>query len=842
MRVTILIKILIWVFVVFAGLNVLFSVLAARATGDMNVAYENRREFLTATYNYSTHSLELTKYARIHVVNTVVDANMEPLEEACDAIDTYWNLLNNDTRIYAADASLRRRGATGRELSLVGRAKTFSDRMREIEAEAINLVDAGEIEKAIILIYGYEVVDFANSLSEILYELEELGSTRFSGYMDEAYRMTVAMDTAGIVLTILFALISIGGTIYILREVKGALYQVSESAVSIKNQERLRATAEVESRAKTQFLARMSHEIRTPMNAVLGITEIELMKANHPKETEDAFLRIHSSSKLLLAVINDILDLSKVEAGKMEIVPVAYETYHMIMDTVMLNLMHIGSKDIKFDLSVNEFLPVFLIGDELRIKQILNNFLSNAFKYTKRGTVKMSVGKVTAGKDKIILTIVISDTGQGMTPEQADRLFSSEFERYNVTTNRSIEGTGLGMPIAHQLLTMMNGTVSVKSEAGVGSVFTIKIPQSVDGGAVLGKDAVEDMQSLKSILPSDGKMSTITAEPMPYGRVLTVDDIESNLYVVEGFLAPYKIQLETVSSGQEAIDKIDAGNVYDIIFMDHMMPDMDGLEATKILREKGYTAPIVALTANTVKGAKELFISNGFTDFIAKPIDLFQLNAQLMKHIRDKQPQDVIDAARAAAVEEASSAPASDDIPAAPVLSEKIVLSFLRDAKKAIDIMAHTMTIEKEKISPLEIKAFSIQAHGLKSALANIQRNILSSQSKLLEDSANTGDLDTIYVQTPEFIISILALMDELAPEPQPDAPDTDPNPELLKEQLQVIADACDAYDKKTAQRALKTLREQVWSAKTTALLTDLEAKFLHSEFEEAIDLINKFI
>jgi len=410
---------------------------------------------------------------------------------------------------------------------------------------------------------------------------------------------------------------------------------------------RRREIAEEESQAKTRFLARMSHEIRTPMNAVLGIAGIQLQKEGHQPETEEAFTRIHSAANLLLNIINDILDLSKVEAGKMEIVPAIYEMTSLVVDTVQFNLMYIGSKQIDFKLLVDQRLPAYLIGDELRIKQILNNLLSNAFKYTPEGTVTLSFSLEESPKhNDVFLVIAVSDSGQGMTKEQVNHLFAGEFHRFNLEENRSIEGSGLGMPITHSLIDMMHGTINVQSEPGKGSTFTVRLPQKIYGTDTVGEEAVANLQSLETFRKPPKKFSRLMNELMPYGRVLAVDDVEVNLYVVEGILAAYEIVVETVESGAAAIEKIKNGEVYDIIFMDHMMPGMDGVEATRIIRSMGYDHPIVALTANALKDAEEMFMNNGFSGFISKPIDINQMDAYITRFIRDKQPPEVIEAIR----------------------------------------------------------------------------------------------------------------------------------------------------------------------------------------------------
>jgi len=395
-----------------------------------------------------------------------------------------------------------------------------------------------------------------------------------------------------------------------------------------------REQAEEESRAKTRFLARMSHEIRTPMNAVLGIAEIQLQRDDISKETEIAFTRIHNSSTLLLSIINDILDLSKVEAGKMEIVAEEYDVASMIVDTVQLNVIHLGSKAIEFSLKVDENIPAHLIGDEFRIKQIMNNILSNAFKYTHQGSVSLVFGKEKIIGDATTLIITISDTGQGMTKEQTQEVFEIEFTRLNKEINRGVEGSGLGMRIAKNLVDMMDGSIEVVSEPDKGSTFIIRIPQKVNNDIVLGYKSVKKLQNLDALKNSLRKVDKIKRELMPYGKVLVVDDVESNLYVMKGLLRQYKLAVDTADSGMEAIDKVASGATYDIIFMDHMMPEVDGLEAAKIIRGMGYNKPIVALTANTVGGIKEMFLNSDFQDFIAKPVDVEHLDDILMEYVR----------------------------------------------------------------------------------------------------------------------------------------------------------------------------------------------------------------
>jgi len=439
---------------------------------------------------------------------------------------------------------------------------------------------------------------------------------------------------------------------------------------------------EEENRQKSDFLAKMSHEIRTPISAILGITEIQLHDRTLREDIREALGRIYNSGDLLLGIINDILDFSKIEAGKMELTPVKYYVSSMINDIVQLHKIKNENKPIEFKLHVDETLPAELIGDELRIKQIMNNLLSNAFKYTDKGEVALSVTAEQArGGLSTTATIVfkVSDTGQGMTPEQIQKVFD-EYSRFNMEVNRTTQGTGLGMNITRNLVYMMNGSISVKSTPGKGTEVTVKLPQRVEGsGAMIGKKMAEALQQFKMSSASQAEKAQITYDPMPYGSVLIVDDVETNLYVAKGLLSPYELSIETANSGFEAIDKIKGGSVYDIIFMDHMMPKMDGIEATKILREMGYKGTVVALTANALVGQAEMFMKNGFDGFISKPIDVRQLNAALNKMIRDKQPFEVIDTAR----RQKTDRKIAQEMPQPQLSASQVKEVFVRDAKMA---------------------------------------------------------------------------------------------------------------------------------------------------------------
>jgi signal transduction histidine kinase/CheY-like chemotaxis protein len=414
----------------------------------------------------------------------------------------------------------------------------------------------------------------------------------------------------------------------------------------IENERRRTAVAEENSLAKSRFLARMSHEIRTPLTAVLGISEIQLQNPTIPLVVEEAFAKIYNSSNILLNLVNDILDLSRIESGKLNVVNRPYEVASMVTDIVQMHLVYLGSKKIEFRVNTDKDLPAFLLGDELRVRQILNNLLSNAFKYTESGSVELTLKRLEhTDSDNITLQVQIRDTGHGMKPEHL-RYLNEEYTRFHERELRLVDGTGLGMPIVYNLLQLMGGEISIESEVGMGTNIVITLPQGIEGDDVIGEETAANLMSIDNLSGSLVKRVKFVPEPMPYGKVLVVDDIDTNLYVARGLLMFYDLQIETCTGGREAIDLVKKGNTYDIIFMDQMMPELNGTEATRILRSMGYELPIIALTANALIGQAELFLANGFDGFLSKPIQTVHLNGILNKFIRDIQKPEVIEAAK----------------------------------------------------------------------------------------------------------------------------------------------------------------------------------------------------
>ena len=380
-------------------------------------------------------------------------------------------------------------------------------------------------------------------------------------------------------------------------------------------------------RAKSAFLANMSHEIRTPINAILGMDEM-ILRESSEREIRSYARDIQNAGKTLLSIINDILDFSKVEEGKMEILPTQYDISSVINDLVNMVRGRAEDKGLQFTLQVDENTPTMLFGDEIRIRQCALNLLTNAVKYTEKGSVTLGVGFETRGEDRISLRFTVIDTGIGLKPGDIDRIFSP-FSRVEESRNRSIEGTGLGMSITRQLLELMDSHLDVQSVYGEGSTFSFAVEQPVVKWTPIGEFAER--------FEADRTRHETYRESFraPGARILVVDDMPVNLTVIKGLLKRTRIVVDTAESGEEAVRKA-AQQQYDVIFIDHMMPGMDGIETLAALKElpsmEEHTS-FIALTANAVSGAREMYFEAGFSDYLAKPVDSKALEEMLMTHL-----------------------------------------------------------------------------------------------------------------------------------------------------------------------------------------------------------------
>lgn len=383
--------------------------------------------------------------------------------------------------------------------------------------------------------------------------------------------------------------------------------------------------AEAANKAKSDFLANMSHEIRTPINAILGNDEL-ILRESTEKDILDYAKNIKNSSKSLLALINDILDFSKIESGKQSIIPVEYKPDTLFNDSYNLVSMRAAEKNLAFTVDIDDRIPSILFGDEIRIRQICANLLTNAVKYTKSGSILFKTYAERTKQDWINLVIEVKDSGIGISKENQEHIFDS-FLRVDEKKNKNIEGTGLGLVITKQLVMLMQGRIDVDSTLGKGSTFCVRIPQRVISQDPIGKKNFETVQSEPAYKEQFHA---------PQGKVLVVDDVAMNLKVFTGLLKRTQIQIDTALSGMECI-KLVAKNKYNIIFLDHMMPEMDGIETFDTMRimtnSLNKDTPVIMLTANAIEGAKAEYLSAGFADYLSKPIHSDQLEQMILKYL-----------------------------------------------------------------------------------------------------------------------------------------------------------------------------------------------------------------
>ncbi len=379
-----------------------------------------------------------------------------------------------------------------------------------------------------------------------------------------------------------------------------------------------RDQAERANNAKSEFLSNMSHEIRTPLNAIVGFSQALSEEENVPEEAKDEIKDIMMASQNLLEIVNGILDISKIEANKLEIVNTEYSLNNVLEELTALTKSRIGEKPITLRTVFDPSIPKVLYGDYVRLKQIVLNLLTNAAKYTKEGYIEFKVDSVIK-EDICRLIISVEDTGIGIKKESIDKLFN-KFERLDLEKNITIEGTGLGLAITKKLVELMNGNIVVQSEYGNGSKFTVAIDQRIVEGK---EELVTKVNTEIELFDAKDK------------KILLVDDNKINLKVAARLLQSYQMQIDQVVSGQECIDKIKEGNSYDLILLDDMMPKMSGVETLKELQKiEGFQIPTIAFTANAISGMKEKYLNDGFDDYLSKPIDKLELNQLLMKYLK----------------------------------------------------------------------------------------------------------------------------------------------------------------------------------------------------------------
>ena len=506
--------------------------------------------------------------------------------------------------------------------------------------------------------------------------------------------------------------------------------------------------------AKSQFLANMSHEIRTPINGILGMDSV-LLKECHDENLREYAKNIQSAGQSLLSIINDILDISKIESGKMEILTIRYQLFSVLNDCYNLTKIKLQNKPVSFIMQINEKLPSWLYGDEVRIRQIINNFLSNAVKYTKEGNITFELDFEEKTDEQILLVITVRDTGIGIKEEDLGKLFES-FTRIEEKRNRNIEGTGLGLNLTKNLVNLMGGEVFAESTYGKGSCFTAKIPQKIADAKPMGDFGKRYQQYLST--SDDDKLSFLA----PDAKILVVDDVTMNLKVVEGLLKATKIQIDTAVSGSECLECVKT-TPYQMIFLDHMMPEMDGLETLEHMKNladnPNAQTPVIMLTANAIVGAKEEYIEAGFTDYLTKPIRETELLEMILKYL----PEELVCENGGQGIEKSQDAqdmeqPEVGGEGAEPLqrleqlegLDVKTGLTYcMNEEDFYIEMLQEFLQADKASqlkhfLAEEDWDNYRTTVHALKSTSLTIGAAHLSGEAKALEMAAKEGNMDYI--------------------------------------------------------------------------------------------------
>lgn len=529
---------------------------------------------------------------------------------------------------------------------------------------------------------------------------------------------------------------------------------------------RLVLQTEDANRAKTNFVSNMSHEIRTPMNSIVGITEILLRSRHSPKEQE-YLLNIQSSGRVLLTIINDVLDCSKMEAGKMQLFDEPYDTCSLFHDLRISMENRIGHSGLELIYDIDQDIPCKLKGDMGRIRQVIINLVNNAIKYTEKGSVRFSVHVRQKNTDKVMLYYEVADTGIGIRKEDQKILFDA-FQRVEMDRNRYVEGTGLGLTISQNLVNMMGGVIEVESEYGKGSKFYFTIEQTIVDPTPMS--AVNYEQQKSGVIEKEAESLFIA----PGAHILLVDDNDLNLVVAKDLLKPLQMQIDTAENGMQAVDLVQR-NHYDLVLMDHMMPVMDGIEAAKAIRalpeDKYQKLPIIALTANAMVDARKEFLNAGMNGFVAKPIDFARICNQLKLWL----PKDLV---RDVPKEEAKKLLA-DDLSDREIQPEdpQMGFSFEEGVKhcgskaalmKTIRIFYRTIDSKANKIEQCLkeglISDYVIEIHALKSSALLIGAVPLSEAAKELEDYGKQGKTEVLEEKTPDVLTLYRDLKNILRP------------------------------------------------------------------------------
>ncbi|MBR0032390.1 MAG: response regulator [Treponema sp.] len=650
--------------------------------------------------------------------------------------------------------------------------------------------------------------------------------------------------------------------------------QINEAVATLED---LTRTAKEENKMKSLFLANMSHEIRTPMNAIVGMSELAL-DFNLSDAEKNTIRQIRTSGINLVGIINDILDFSKIESGKMDIVPVDYDLLKMLSDVSNIVLVKLAGKDVNLLIQIDPELPNFYHGDDMRIRQILINLAGNATKFTDKGTISIRVESLRNFEDKDGLKISVIDTGTGIRKEDLDKLFHA-FTQVDMKINRTKGGTGLGLTISKNLMKLMGGSIGVTSEYGKGSCFYINLPQEITDKKACAEcykklfDAAlfdDEQTNLKNIpvaeLLNKNEFAALfvdKTESMGFiankAKILIVDDNDVNIQVAQGLLKKFAVVPETASSGYEALEKTSAEN-FDIIFMDHQMPEMDGVEAMKKIRARdggGRNRTIIALSANAVNGAREMFLREGFDDFVPKPVQGKDFAHALRKWLSPE----LIQESDGQAEEDRSDYEIPPDFPqidekkldfTAAIENAAGFQNWLKIAKTfAFSIDEKSSAIENY-LSDCDLKNYTIQVHALKSSARILGATKLSKDAEELESlgkkaqgqSVPEATRATIMImkKTPallELYRSYAETLAQIKNYGEKSAKEkTEMTPQEIENTFAQIVSACDSCDLDTIEKEFAKLKNANLPDSVSEKMEALGSAIENIEFDEIIEII----